>query len=116
MAESAGDWRNVKNWPFPAATDDEIQEWWAEYIRREPPEDGRSCLTECDFLTVLARICAEQKRAKEAFNEGVEAAAQRVLNGSFLHDEAPTALFAREAAKAIRALKRSIEAGVEGGR
>jgi len=40
------------------------------------------------------------------WNDAIEAAALRIENGSFLHDQAPTALFAKEAAKAIRALKR----------
>jgi len=35
---------------------------------------------------------------------GIERAAQRVENGRFLHDDAPTARFARECAAAIRAL------------
>lgn len=36
---------------------------------------------------------------------GMERAAQRVENGRFLHDDAPTARFAKECAAAIRALK-----------
>jgi len=40
----------------------------------------------------------------EGYREGVEAAARCVEGGRFLHDDAPTARFAREAAKAIRAL------------
>jgi hypothetical protein len=42
-------------------------------------------------------------RAAQAAAEEREACAQLLLNGSFLHADAPAARFAREAAKAIRA-------------
>jgi hypothetical protein len=41
---------------------------------------------------------------KAGMAAGIERAAQRVENGRFLHDDAPTARFARECAAAIRAL------------
>jgi hypothetical protein len=40
------------------------------------------------------------------WNAAIEAAAKHIERGSFLHDDAPDARFAKEAAKAIRSLKR----------
>jgi hypothetical protein len=42
---------------------------------------------------------------QNAYNEGLEAAATRLENGRFLHDEAPDFLLSKQAAKAIRAMK-----------
>lgn len=51
-----------------------------------------------------SRQHAEAERVK-AFNEGLESAAIRLENGSFLHDEVPDFLLSKQAAKAIRAMK-----------
>ena len=47
---------------------------------------------------------AEDAIYRAGLAAGIERAAQRVENGRFLHDDAPTARFARECAAAIRAL------------
>lgn len=46
-----------------------------------------------------------QREHAAVHNAALEDAAQVLLNGRFLHDQAPGALLAREAVKAIRALK-----------
>ena len=44
----------------------------------------------------------------KSFNEGVDAAIRFVLDGRFLHDEAPAAQFAREVAANLPRIKRNI--------
>lgn len=44
------------------------------------------------------------ERDAEIRREAIELCAKRIEDGYFLHDQAPTALFAKEAAKAIRSL------------
>lgn len=54
-----------------------------------------------DVIFLLRMVAAARR---EGAAEMRERAAQCLLNGSFLHDEAPVARLAREAAAAIRAL------------
>ena len=51
------------------------------------------------------RLHAAAPSSQVTRNDVLEEIAQFLLNGRFLHDQAPTALFAREAAFAIRCLK-----------
>lgn len=44
------------------------------------------------------------ERDAEIRREAIELCAKRIEDGYFLHDQAPTALFAKEAAKAIRSM------------
>ncbi len=68
----------------------------------------RGYLIEDDVKRLVSWIEGEPTRLAQAraegYREGIEAAARCVEGGRFLHDDAPTARFAREAAKAIRAL------------
>lgn len=62
-----------------------------------------------EYRAELSRRCAPPADAAErdeVWNEAIEAAAKAIENGRFLHDEAPPARFAREAAPAIRSLAR----------
>lgn len=57
-----------------------------------------------DIKYVRADTSALEAIVKKAGEVMREKAAQMLLNGNFLHDQAPGAILAREAAKAIRAL------------
>jgi len=69
---------------------DRVRDEWRESWSGEPAGESLAILDE-----MLAR---------HFLAAGIERAAQRVENGRFLHDDAPTARFARECAAAIRAL------------
>jgi hypothetical protein len=57
-------------------------------------------------LAALAQTSSESPAAGKAVrNAALEEAAKRIEDGSFLHEDAPAARLAREAAKVIRALK-----------
>lgn len=45
---------------------------------------------------------------KDAWNEAVEACREFILNGKFLHDEAPTKRFAHEVVAALKRVKREV--------
>jgi hypothetical protein len=58
-----------------------------------------SAIPEIDMLVYSESALLQAK--EEGRREGMREAAEIVLNGRFLHDEAPTKLFANEAAAAI---------------
>lgn len=68
-------------------------------------------LDEDDVLALVAAARrakpeGEAPQAEQVRNDALEEAAKMLLNGYFLHDTAPPKLFANEAAKAIREMKR----------
>lgn len=58
----------------------------------------------CQRYEKLRPHLRSPERDAEIRREAIELCAKRIEDGYFLHDQAPTALFAKEAAKAIRSL------------
>jgi hypothetical protein len=69
----------------------------------KPTEFGGDTCERCD-KDVRSHLLPDAPTPTLTRNAVIEECAQVVLNGSFLHDEAPTALFAKECAAAIRRL------------
>jgi Lar family restriction alleviation protein len=61
------------------------------------------------FNAALAKVAPTPSND---WNDAIEAAARRIENGSFLHDQAPAKLFANEVAPVIRSMKRAPSAEV----
>jgi len=61
---------------------------------------NRVCHIDDETHAALVRNITNLLKATEA--AVLEEAAQHVLNGSFLHDQAPTAMFAKEVAAMLR--------------
>jgi hypothetical protein len=78
----------------PAAQQPEqtIHDWMRRALKAE------------EACELLAEVVNAQQPSE--WNAAIEAAAKRIKNGSFLHENSPAAQFAKEAEKAILELKR----------
>jgi hypothetical protein len=79
--------------------------WWCQNCKNEigayhvtNQELHEDCGHPAEWITPVSALAQAREEGRIA---GLREAAEIVLNGRFLHDEAPTKLFANEAAAAI---------------
>lgn len=84
----------------------------ANYYPASPPSKSVTLLKEVELGTCLFEHpapSAPEDQIAEIKRKERERCAAMLENGRFLHDQAPTKLFATEAAKAIREMKKEMK-------